>query len=145
MVWEGTDNEDNSRGDPELTVFAGGPAADSAQNSSDPEHHFQKGLEKLYNGFGNAMEKTTLVNWTKKDWTMTGYSCPTVGQVTRAAESLYKPNGQLIWAGEHTCMAFFGYMEAALQSGMHAAQLIAEKEGIPEVQRICEVRLRNSS
>jgi hypothetical protein len=34
-------------------------------------------------------------------------------------------------------------MEAALQSGMHAAQLIAEKEGIPEVQRICEVRARD--
>jgi len=41
-------------------------------------------------------------------------------------------------------MAFFGYMESALQSGMHAAQLIGEREGIPEVQKICELRSRNS-
>jgi monoamine oxidase len=142
MVWEGTDNEDASRGDPELTVFAGGPSADRV-NSSDPDKHFRAGLEKLYKGFGNEVGNTTAMNWTAKEWTMAGYSCPTVGQVTTAAERLYKPNGRLVWAGEHTCMAFFGYMESALQSGMHAAQLIAEHEGIPEVQRICEVRLRS--
>jgi monoamine oxidase len=144
MVWEGTDNEDCSRGDPELTVFAGGPAADSALNSLDPDQHFRTGLEKLYKGFGKEVEKTTSVNWSQKEWTMAGYSCPTLGQVTTAAEGLYKPHGRLIWAGEHTCMAFFGYMEAALQSGMHAARLIAEQEGIPEVQKICEMRSRNS-
>jgi hypothetical protein len=60
--------------------------------------------------------------------------CPTLGKVTGAAERLYKPCGRLVWAGEHACMAFFGYMESALQSGMHAAQVIAEKEGIPEVK-----------
>jgi monoamine oxidase len=144
MVWEGTDNEDGSRGDPELTVFAGGPAADSAQNSPDPDEYFRAGLQKLYKGFEAEMEKTTPVNWSTKEWTMTGYSCPTIGQVTSAAERLYKAHERLVWAGEHTCMAFFGYMEAALQSGMHAAQVIAEKEGIPEVKRICDVRLRNA-
>jgi monoamine oxidase len=144
MVWEGTDNEDASRGDPELTVFAGGPAADSAQSSSDPDQHFRAGLENLYKGFRFEVENSTPVNWTTEEWTMAGYSCPTVGQVTCAAELLYKACGRLVWAGEHTCMAFFGYMEAALQSGMHAAQLIAEQEGIPEVQRLCEARLRNS-
>jgi monoamine oxidase len=144
MVWEGTDNEDSSRGEPELTVFAGGPAADNVQNPANPDPYFRSGLEKLYNGFGNEVESTTPVNWTTKEWTMAGYSCPTKGQVATAAERLYKPCGRLVWAGEHTCMAFFGYMEAALQSGMHAAQLIAEQEGIPEVQKICEVRLRDS-
>jgi len=144
MVWEGTDNEDDSRGDPELTVFAGGPAADTAQNSPDPEKYFRAGIENLYKGFKYEVGKTTPVNWSTEQWTMAGYSCPTVGQVTTAAKRLYKPNERLVWAGEHTCMAFFGYMEAALQSGMHAAQVIAEKEEIPEVQRICEVRLRNS-
>ncbi len=144
MVWEGTDNEDGSRGDPELTVFAGGPSADRV-NSSDPDQHFRAGLEKLYKGFGNEVGNTTPVNWTTKEWTMAGYSCPTKGQVTTAAERLFKPHERLVWAGEHTCMAFFGYMESALQSGMHAAQVIAEHEGIPEVRRICEVRLRDST
>jgi monoamine oxidase len=144
MVWEGTDNEDGSRGDPELTVFAGGPSADHV-DSSDPDKHFRAGLEKLYKGFGNEVGNTTPVNWTTKEWTMAGYSCPTIDQVTTAAERLYKPNGRLVWAGEHTCMAFFGYMESALQSGMHAAQLIGKQEGIPEVQRICELRSRSSA
>lgn len=89
------------------------------------------------------MEKTTFVNWGEEEWTSAGYSCPAVGQVTSAAERLYKPCGRLVWAGEYTCMAFFGYMESALQSGMHAAQLIAESEEIPEVRRICEARLRD--
>jgi monoamine oxidase len=143
MVWEGTDNEDGLRGDPELTVFAGGPAAETAQKTSDPDQYFRQGLENLYKGFRNEVEKTTFVNWSEEEWTRAGYSCPAVGQVTSAAERLYKPYGRLVWAGEHTCMAFFGYMESALQSGMHAAQLIAESEEIPEVRRICEARLRD--
>ena len=143
MVWEGTDNDDGSGGDPELTVFAGGPSADRV-DSSDSDEYFRAGLETLYKPFRKEVEKTTPVNWTKKEWTMAGYSCPTIGQVTTAAERLYKPNERLVWAGEHTCMAFFGYMESALQSGMHAAQVIAKLEGIPEVQRLCEIRLRDS-
>ena len=144
MVWEGTDNEDGSRGDPELTVFAGGPSADLVPKESDPEQYFRSGLTNLYEGFGSEVGETTPVNWTTEEWTMAGYSCPTKGQVTTAAKRLYEPNGRLVWAGEHTCMGFFGYMESALQSGMHAAQLIGKEEGIPEVQRICELRARNS-
>src|SRR4029077_21207022 len=110
---------------------------DNRQNPANSRPEFRRCLENLFNGFGNEVESTTPVNWTTKEWTMAGYSCPTKGQVATAAERLYKPCGRLVWAGEHTCMAFFGYMEAALQSGMHAAQLIAEQEGIPEVQKIC--------
>jgi len=40
MVWEGTDNDDESRGNPELTVFSGGPSADRV-SSSDPEKYFR--------------------------------------------------------------------------------------------------------
>jgi len=145
MVWEGTDNEDTSRGEPELTVFAGGPATEAAYTAPDPDEHFRNGLEKLYKGFGNEVDKTTCIDWNKEEWTRAGYSCPTLGQVTSAAQRLYRPFGRLVWAGEHTCMAFFGYMEAALQSGMHAAQLIAEAEEIPEVRGICEARQRDSS
>jgi hypothetical protein len=41
-------------------------------------------------------------------------------------------------------MAFFGYMEGALQSGIHAAQLIARHENVPEVEKIFERSLRES-
>jgi monoamine oxidase len=69
MVWEGTDTEDGLRGDPELTVFAGGPAAETAQKSSDPDQYFRQGLENLYKGFRNEVEKTTSVNWSEEEWT----------------------------------------------------------------------------
>ena len=41
-------------------------------------------------------------------------------------------------------MAFFGYMESALQSSLHAAQIIARSEGIPE-NKIWEARMLASS
>jgi Flavin containing amine oxidoreductase len=34
------------------------------------------------------------------------------------------------FAGEHTCYAFTGYMEAALQSGIRVAEQIARRDGI---------------
>jgi monoamine oxidase len=126
-------------------MFAGGPAADIADKTGNPEKHFREGLENLYKGFGKEVGETTCMNWSKQEWTLGGYSCPTLSQVTGAAERLYNPCGRLVWAGEHTCMAFFGYMESALQSGMHAARIIGEVEEIPEVQRICEVSRRQSS
>ena len=64
-----------------------------------------------------------------------------LGQVTTAARKLYEADDRLVWAGEHCCMAFFGYMEAALQSGLHAAQAIARAEGIPEANTIWEARM----
>ena len=48
------------------------------------------------------------------------------------AQHLYDPPGRLLFAGEHTCMAFFGYMEGALESGLHAALLIAQREKVPQ-------------
>ena len=41
-------------------------------------------------------------------------------------------------------MAYFGYMESALQSGLHAGQVIARAEGIPEVERLWDAQLTAS-
>ena len=60
--------------------------------------------------------------WSDDPWTRAGYSCPAPGEVTRAGPLLHKPfNKRLFFAGEHTCFAYFGYMESALQSGRRAA------------------------
>jgi monoamine oxidase len=64
-----------------------------------------------------------------------------MGQVTIAAKKLYERHERLVWAGEHCCMAFFGYMESALQSGLHAAHLIALAEGIPDTEKFAEARM----
>jgi monoamine oxidase len=46
--------------------------------------------------------------------------------VTRVGPQLQQPLADRVWlAGEHTCYAFVGYMEGALQSGARAAVRIA--------------------
>jgi monoamine oxidase len=58
-------------------------------------------------------------------WTLTGYSCPAPGDVLRTGPLLAAPfEKRLYFAGEHTCLPFFGYMEGALQSGARAANAI---------------------
>jgi monoamine oxidase len=39
--------------------------------------------------------------------------------------------GQLFFAGEYVSTAFYGYMEGALQSALHAVELLMLKENIP--------------
>jgi monoamine oxidase len=36
----------------------------------------------------------------------------------------------LHFAGEHTCYAFHGYMEGALQAGVRAAKRLAHRDGV---------------
>jgi monoamine oxidase len=146
MIWEGTDNQIGPiENGAELTLFAGGDLAQKAITAADPNEYCRKGVEELYQGFGSERADDHFMNWPGEEWTLGGYSCPTQGQVTTAARKLYEADGRLVWAGEHCCMAFFGYMESALQSGLHAAQLIARGEGIPEAHKIWEARTRAST
>ena len=39
-------------------------------------------------------------------------------------------NGRLHFAGEHTCYAFVGYMEGALNSGAAVAKRLAVRDGV---------------
>ena len=53
----------------------------------------------------------------------TGYVSPRIGQIFTIGEKLSKPfHDRLFFAGEHTQMDFFGYMEGALRSGERAAE-----------------------
>jgi monoamine oxidase len=146
MIWEGTDNQIGpiEKG-AELTLFAGGDLAESAIKEPDPKEYCRKGMEALYPGFSSEKVQANFMNWPGQEWTLGGYSCPSVGQVRTAARKLYEADGRLVWAGEHCCMAFFGYMESALQSGLHAAQMIARHEGIREANKLWEARLAAST
>jgi monoamine oxidase len=145
MVWEGTDNQILAlESGAELSVFAGGPLAEQALKSADVCQYFRTGLERLYAGFTQEMRSERFMDWTKKeDWTRGGYSCPAPGQVMTAAKGLYERAHRLVWAGEHCSMAYFGYMEAALQSGIHAAQLIAAGDKLSEAQQLLETQMQS--
>jgi monoamine oxidase len=129
MLWEGTDNQSLDSGKQiELTVFAGGETASHLLQMADPvrEAFYADQLDGFYKSEFTAHKKISkFMSWPTEAWTMAGYSFPNVGEVCtkiRALNAVY--NHRLVFAGEHTCLAFVGYMEGALQSGLHAAMKV---------------------
>jgi monoamine oxidase len=129
QVWEGTDNQTRVRGqDIVLSVFTG------ARTPSVED--YKKGLADLYpadrrrKGSGylaNLKKKPMHVDWSRQPFIRTGYSSPRVGQVFTIGKELNEPfQGRLFFAGEHTQMDHFGYMEGAIRSGERAASLLLD-------------------
>lgn len=120
QTWEATENQAIAGQGIGLSVFAGGswvPAGDGAK-------HFRDRLPTLLPGFKPLAER--YVNWPAEPFIESGYVCPKIGQVTTVAKNLSRPHkSKLFFAGEHAAVAFFGYMEGALQSGIRAAAEIA--------------------
>jgi monoamine oxidase len=124
MTWEGTDNQMLIPGQGlELSVFAGGPWAAQARQAADKAQYFTDSLTPMYPDYAAyATPAGTFIDWPSEQWTGCGYSCAAPGQVTTAAPLLAELYQQrLAFAGEHTVMAMFGYMEGALESGYIAA------------------------
>lgn len=130
--WEGTDNQAaNGSLLFDLSFFGGGSnAAKLVPSKRTRTNPIARDIEHVLKGYSAALDpvKTTdnvsPENWPTADWIKTGYSCPAVGEVCSAGKFLNQRHGKLVFAGEHTSMAFFGYMEGALRSGLRAASLI---------------------
>jgi monoamine oxidase len=116
QVWEGTDNQMRGAGQKVvLNVFAGGhiPSA------------IEPGLERLFRGYAKAGAQTQLMNWPAEPHIRCGYASPAKDQIFTVGRALNRPFAQrMVFAGEHTSMAYFGYMEGALQSGRRAARQV---------------------
>ena len=126
-TWEGTDNQARfGEQGIELSVFAGGQIPSVKD--------FKKGLEKLFPGYSTNLKGTKLVDWPNEPYIKTGYASPKPGQVFTIGKELNEPfQGRMFFAGEHTAMDFFGYMEGSLRSGGRAAKaLMAKVCGRPE-------------
>ena len=136
VTWDGTDNQLQLQGQTvELSVFSGGPAAETAINFPSPvdrRSFYQAELEKLYPGYsGEVVGDPRFVCWPRDGWTKAGYSCPAPGEVTRIGPFLHRSyRKRLFFAGEHCCPAFYGYMEGALQSGAAAAAAIRKSANV---------------
>jgi monoamine oxidase len=128
MTWEGTDNQADTAGF-DLTVFAGGRAAQDAIDNGGSDTYFAKLISELYPGFPPTHGH--FENSSGDPTIQTGYSCPGRGQVVGAQQSYVTPHdGRLFLAGEHTSPAWFGFMEGALQSGIVAAARMARLAGV---------------
>jgi monoamine oxidase len=113
-VWENTDNQNRFQPGYGLSVFSGGPYIRDQDG-------YVAGLAALYPGCQASW--VWYVDWPRMPWTQTGYSVPSPRQVISIGPGLNAPfGGRLYFAGEQTCLGFFGYMEGALQSGARAAR-----------------------
>jgi len=147
MMWEGTDNQTLNTGQEiELSVFAGGKNADAAlaaHKSGSAQGYFTHELGKIYRDYATNTYATRFEAWPTEQWTGAGYSFPRPGEVCTALKKLNEPfNNTLYFAGEHTCTAFFGYMEGGLQSGMRVAKKIMDEINPPKQKKVKQVQVR---
>jgi monoamine oxidase len=111
-----------------VVAFSGGPAADTCRSWTATERtpNYLAALSKFYPGIGASFERARFMDWPSDVWVKGSYSFPAPGEVTTIGPQLQQPlAGRVFLAGEHTCYAFVGYMEGALQSGARAAKRIA--------------------
>ncbi len=129
QVWEGTDNQTRVKGqDIVLSVFTG------ARTPTEAE--YRRGLDNLFpamrgrrgSGYLAHLQGRPLhVDWSRQPFIRTGYSSPRVGQVFTIGRELNQPfPGRLFFAGEHTQLDHFGYMEGAIRSGERAARQVLD-------------------
>jgi monoamine oxidase len=126
QVWEGTDNQTRVGNQGiVLSVFAG-PILKGGNVPAPAD--FDPELKRLYPGYAGNVNNTLFTNWPKEPFIMTGYAAPSIGQIFKIGDKLTKPyQGRLFFAGEHTQMDFFGYMEGALRSGERAARNLIQQ------------------
>jgi len=138
QTWEATENQTEESKGIVLSTFAGGAFVPK----SDGPKHFRTRLPTLYPSFKELGSR--YVDWPSVPFIEGGYVCPKVGQVTTIAKFLSTPHKKrLFFASEQADMAYFGYMEGALQSGAHAAAgilkqcaLVARAAPRPQRERI---------
>ena len=103
-----------------LSVFAGPTKAPGRVPVPD---EFISELTRLYPDYPDNKIKTHFSNWPREPFIKTGYASPRMGEIFTIAQKLNDPFHDLMFfAGEHTRMDFFGYMEGALRSGERAAK-----------------------
>ena len=127
---------DMSRGQPGthgiLTNFAGGRCG-IALGEGTPEQKAAEFVEQLEQVFNGAQEAhTTLAvrfRWATSHSFLGSYACYKPGQYTTIAGAEGEAVDGLHFAGEHTSLAFQGFMNGAVESGERAAREILASVG----------------
>ncbi|MFQ3660281.1 MAG: FAD-dependent oxidoreductase [Anaerolineae bacterium] len=86
-------------------------------------------LDAAFPGIERARNEVTHARaWAIDPHALGSYSCPLPGQYS-TYELLQAPVGAVYFAGEHTSIDYFGYMNGAAESGRRVAEAIAEALG----------------
>jgi monoamine oxidase len=130
LTWESTDHQVG----PGVAVVAFSGARDAQTcRGWTPTKRFEKYISTLgraYNGIRESLIDCRYFDWPSDPWVRASYAFPAPGEITSIGRELRAGIGPLHFAGEHTCYAFIGYMEGALQSGIAAAEKIARSHGV---------------
>lgn len=111
-----------------MVAFSGGAAADTCRGwtAAERTERYLSTLSPVFPGLRASFERARFMDWPSDPWVKGSYSFPAPGEVTTLGPQLQRPLASRVFlAGEHTCYAFVGYMEGALQSGARAAKRIA--------------------
>lgn len=125
ITWHGTDGQRTKQAG--MVAFSGGPAADECRSWSATERNdrYLDALSRAYRGVRASFVRARFMDWPSDPLVKASYSFPAPGEVTTIGPLLQTPvSDRLHFAGEHTCPAFVGYMEGALQSGVRCARRI---------------------
>ncbi len=99
-------------------AFGPAPAAQVSQFLAQIEPCFN-GITAAYNG------KAYRDAWPLNPWSKGAYSCPKVGQYSTLWGVQGLPEGNVHFAGEHTSIDDFGFLDAAVVSGARAGKEVA--------------------
>lgn len=115
-----------------LCAYSGGPDADACRSwpAAERVERYLSELGRVYGGVREQYVASRLMDWSAEQWTRGFYSCAAPGEVTTMGPILRAGLGALHFAGEHTCYAFAGFMEGALNSGASLARRLAERDGV---------------
>ena len=108
------------------------PAAETVRAWTPTERRgkYLAELSKIYPGIRASFLNDRFMDWPSDAWARASYSFPAPGQVTAMGPLLRKGLEHVHFAGEHTCYAFVGYMEGALNSGASLARRLAQRDGV---------------
>jgi monoamine oxidase len=127
LTWKGTSGGSGSRAG--LVAFSGAGNALICRHWENRKHEYLKRLLPVYPRIKQRCRNGVFMDWPANKWTKGSYSFPKPGEVMRVGPLMREGfRDRVHFAGEHTCYAFTGYMEAALQSGLRVAEQIARRD-----------------
>ena len=128
--WDSTQLQTNNQGTGTYTVFHGGQRARDAVKGTETEQlsYAMPALEGAFPGIkADFTGKTEIAAWPSNPFIKASYSCFSVGQAVPFEGAASKPVRNLFFAGEHTSVDFWGFMNGGAESGRLAAEKVLKK------------------
>jgi len=130
LTWQSTEEQQGPGH--ALAAFSGAEQAVECMRWQPEERTaaYVRELSRAYPGARQALVDARFKNWPDNPFVRASYAFPAPGEISRWGPVFEQGVGHLHFAGEHTCYAFVGYMEGALQSGIRACNRLMVRDGL---------------